>query len=167
MIIMLSKKKVLKLSLCAGNTKSYCCPDKNYIFTLQVLRRKETRTSKTRKSNVSHIVPGHYYVSKFVPHSACCLSECKTCEDEIALMTFIWGNDSSGDQKPLFGINSTNGIEGENNAYLHNNIHHKIVLNGAIAFMLRCTLVRTKLMEKYKNYISTNATVTQKALEHK
>jgi hypothetical protein len=87
-------------------------------------------------------------------------------EVEIDLMNFVWGNDSSGDRKPLFGINSTNGIEGENNAYLHNNICHEIVLNGAIAFMSRCTLVRTKLLEKYKNYISTNATVTQKALEY-
>jgi hypothetical protein len=81
-------------------------------------------------------------------------------------MNLVWGNDSSGDQSPLFGINCTHGIEGENYAYLHNNIRHEIVLNGAIAFMSRCTLVRTKLMEKFKNYLSTNATGTQKALEY-
>jgi hypothetical protein len=77
--------KGFKLSLCAGNKKSYCCPDKNCSFTLQLLRRKETSKFKTRKSNVLHSVPGHYYVSKFVPHSAC-LSLCKTSAKELASM---------------------------------------------------------------------------------
>jgi hypothetical protein len=71
-------------------------------------------------------------------------------DEEMVLMDFVLSYNSSGDQKSLFGINSTNGTEVENNAYLHNNIRHEIVLNGAIAFLSRCTLVRTKLIEKYK-----------------
>jgi hypothetical protein len=56
-------------------------------------------------------------------------------DEELQLVNFIWGTAAVGDPMPMFGVNSTIGIDGENNAYLHNNIQHDVVINGVIAFM--------------------------------
>jgi hypothetical protein len=85
MIIMLTKKKDLNLVYVQGTKRVTVVMKKTYFYITSV-KEKKISTFKTRKSNVSHIVPGHHYVSKFVPHSACCLSECKTSAKELAAM---------------------------------------------------------------------------------
>jgi hypothetical protein len=50
------------------------------------------------------------YLFSINPKNFSIVGNLNISEDEIALMNFVWGKVSSGDQKLLFGTNSTNGI---------------------------------------------------------
>ena len=55
--------------------------------------------------------------------------------DEIFLL--IWGSIAYGNPMPLFGIRTTNGVEGENNALLHNDLRQMIVEKSLITYIDR------------------------------
>jgi hypothetical protein len=79
-------------------------------------------------------------------------------EEEKQFIDFVWGDDKFGKAKPLHRINTTNGVEGENNAYIHNNVCHGTILEGVIKFLQQCSHVRTEILEHHAK--NPTATVT-------
>jgi hypothetical protein len=79
------------------------------------------------------------------------------------MMSFIWGQKSYGKATPLFGIRTTNGVEGENNAFLYIDLRHQTVFDAILSFITKCSEVRGKINSKYQKLKEKNATVSEKA----
>jgi hypothetical protein len=81
------------------------------------------------------------------------------------LIKFVWGNNSYGDEKPLFNINTTNAIEGENNALSNVELRHQPILQSIINFVSRCSKVQNKLLKNYLDLHNQNSTVCKIAID--
>jgi hypothetical protein len=66
--------------------------------------------------------------------------------EEKQMIKFIWGFNSHGSKKPLFGVKTSNGVEGENNSCNLNKLRYQPLINGLITFVTRCTAIRNKLI---------------------
>jgi hypothetical protein len=61
-------------------------------------------------------------------------------DEEEGMMS---GLKSYGEKKPLWGIRTTNGVEGENNALLHTKMRNQPVFHAINTFVVRCSEMRT------------------------
>jgi hypothetical protein len=83
-------------------------------------------------------------------------------DNETEMVNFIWGNNEY-QPKPLFGIRTTNGIEGENNALFHNDFCYQTVPQAMITFIARCSEIKGKMDTMCNKLLETKATVCEKA----
>jgi hypothetical protein len=80
-------------------------------------------------------------------------------DDELQMLSLIWGDDCLGAAKPLFGIRTTNGIEGENNAMLYNDMRNQTVPQAIVTFISCCSEIWGNLKKYCKKLMSQNATI--------
>jgi hypothetical protein len=64
-------------------------------------------------------------------------------DEEESMMTFIWGKKSFGENKPLWGLCTTNGVEGENNSLLQNKMRNQPVFHAINTYVVWCSEMRT------------------------
>jgi hypothetical protein len=80
------------------------------------------------------------------------------------MIEFIWGTNSYGKAKPLFGIRTTNGVEGENNALLQNDFRNQTVSQAIFTYIARCSEGRMKMESKIRILLEQNVNVTKRAI---
>jgi hypothetical protein len=83
--------------------------------------------------------------------------------DEENMLGFIWGNYSFGNLRPLFGLRTTNVVEGENYAILLNNLRHQPIFRAFHTFVVRCSLMRQDMDYTLKKLIEERVTVCERA----
>jgi hypothetical protein len=80
-------------------------------------------------------------------------------EDEEQCIDFVWGNDKFSSAKQLYGINTTNCVQGECNAYIHSNIWHGTSLNGVFKFLQQCAKVRADILAEHDSHLTATVTL--------
>jgi hypothetical protein len=84
---------------------------------------------------------------------------------EERMMSFIWGPNSYGDAKPMFEIRTTNGVEGENNALLHNDLQHQTRYGAILTFVEKCSERWVTMDEYNRKQLAENVSIYAKANE--
>jgi hypothetical protein len=98
------------------------------------------------------------YLFAINPRNFSVAGNLNTTDSKEQFIDFVWGDNKFGAAKPLHKINTTNGLEGENNAYIHNNICHGTILESVFKFLQQCLHVRTNILEHHAK--NPTATVT-------
>jgi hypothetical protein len=53
------------------------------------------------------------YLMEIHPTQFSVVGTLNASEEEKEMLSFVWGNDTYGDPKPMSGIHKTNGVKGE------------------------------------------------------
>jgi hypothetical protein len=103
--------------------------------------------------NISSLTSGTImlYLMSIHPRQYVVVGNLNISDDETEMLNFIWGNNEY-QPKPLFGIRTTNGTEGENNALLRNDFRYQTVCQAMITFIAWCSQIRGKWIQCVTNY---------------
>jgi hypothetical protein len=88
------------------------------------------------------------YLMNLHPRQFSLVGNLNISESEEGMMEFIWGMNSYGKALPLFGIRTTNGVEGENNALVENDIRNQTVSQAIFTHIARCSEGRMEMESK-------------------
>jgi hypothetical protein len=102
------------------------------------------------------------YLMTLHPRQFSLVGNLNITEDEERMMDFIWGSHSYGKPKPLFGIQTTNDVEGGNSALLYNKFRTQTVYQAIITFIARCSEERTTSEADHKKLYENDVTVTRR-----
>ena len=140
-----------------------CSSLKSYVKTLVTISAHFGKLSEG--SSISQVVEGSImlYLMSLHPRQFAVVGNMALSEEEEHIMTFIWGSVTYGDAKPLFGNRTTNGVEGENNAFLYNNLRHQTVRQAIITFMERCQQARESTTTLVDKCVQQGVTVCTRA----
>jgi hypothetical protein len=83
--------------------------------------------------------------------------------EELEMLNFIWRMESYGEPRPLFGIRTTNAVEGENNAMLYNDMRHQAIAQAIVTFISQCSEVCANLEKYYEKLMNQNILICKYA----
>jgi Ulp1 protease family, C-terminal catalytic domain/MULE transposase domain len=142
-----------------------CTELDSYIKLLVEVSKKYGKLKENMTTTFIDLIDGSImvYLMDLHPRQYSVVGNLNITDEEEGMISFIWGLKSYGEKKPLWGIRTTNGVEGENNALLHNKMRNQPVFHAINTFVVRCSEMRTYMDHHSKKLLQEKVTVCDRA----